>query len=556
MKSIVDGIFCRARGKNCRAFLCVGVVGIVLIAAVVFPAALAPPKAEREGYVQHRDALQPDPAENPTAYLDGDMHVLAGFSSHLPIVLIDTGGRSIPANRTFDPVKGYSVPIPGVKALVPCDLYIYDSGGYNRFTDKPTFKTRANIKRRGNSSHTFEKAQYKLNLLTADGEENPLPLLGMDAEDEWVLNGNMLDKSLLRNYMAFVVAAEVLPYTPDLRYCEVLLRDGDRLRYEGVYLMIESIKQGPGRVALSEEPPRGGEHSYLLRRDRYDPENTMLRTYATEKGLSPGYLGLLYPKKEKLDPATLRYVESDISALERALYADDINVFLRYKEYIDVDSFVDYCVLNEFFSNYDAGFNSTYFYKDLGGKLCAGPVWDYDSILDNYKPEAMNPDFTVFAAAPWFDRLIRDREFVERVLARYEELRRGPLAPRRIDALPHETARYLGPARQRDWQRWRHIYTGSAYALTDLVNAENRAQTDEPRRLRRQTDSYEQEILKIRYLLQRHGEAIPKALLRMENPGVAEVSAADDYKKNSALVILFLSAFAAAAWIARRHGSA
>jgi hypothetical protein len=532
-----------------------GVVFIVLTAAVALPAVFAPPKAEQLGYVQHRDAMQPDPAENPVAYLDGASHVSAGFSSHLPIVLIDTGGRSVPVHQVFDEAKGYMVPIPGVEALVPCNLYIYDSGGYNRFTDEPTLRTRANIKRRGNSSHDFEKAQYKLNLLKADGAENPLPLLGMEAEDEWVLNGNMLDKSLLRNYMAFTVAAEVLPYTPDVRYCEVLLRDGDKLRYEGVYLMIESVKQGPGRVALSEEPPRGGEHSYLLRRDRYDPQNTMLRTYATEKGLSAGYLGLLYPKKGKLEAATLRYVEADVSALERVLYADDINVFLRYKEYIDVDSFVNYCVLNEFFSNYDAGFNSTYFYKDFGGKLCAGPVWDYDGILDNYKPETIDPDSAAFAGAPWFDRLIRDREFVERVLARYEALRRGPLSPRRMDALPHEIARYLGPAQQRDWRRWKHIYTGSAYALDDIDNAKQAAWTDEPSRLRRQTDSYDQEILKIRYLLRRHGEAFPKALLKMDGLHVAEISAADDYKKNSALVFLFLLAFATAAWIARRHGA-
>jgi hypothetical protein len=446
------------------------------------------------------------------------------------------------------------VPIPGVEALVPCDLSVYDSGGYNRFTDKPAFRTRAEIKRRGNSSHRFEKAQYKLNLLTEDGAENPLPLLGMDAEDEWVLNGNMLDKSLMRNYMAFTAAAELLPFTPDLRYCEVLLRDGGKLRYEGVYLMAEKIKQGEGRVVLSEEAPGGGEHSYLLRRDRYDPQGVMLRTYATQKGLSAGHLGLLYPKKDKLDEATLRYVETDISALERVLYADDINVFLRYKDYIDVASFVDYCVLNEFFSNYDAGFNSTYFYKDLGGKLCAGPVWDYDNILDNYKPQPMDPEYTAFVAAPWFDRLIRDRAFVERVLMRYEELRRGPLAPQRMDALPQEIARYLGPAQRRDWQRWQHIYTGSAYALDEVVNTA--AQADGPERLRRQTDSYEQEVLKIRYLLRRHGEAIPKALLRTDNQRVADVSAAEDYKKNSTLVILFLFAFAAAAWIARRYGSA
>jgi hypothetical protein len=548
----------RARIRNFRLVLCATVAGLLLLAVLVLPALLAPTEAARGVYAQHRDAAPPAPAERATAFLDGEGGVLEGFSSHLPLVLIDTGGRPIPVHQILDMEKGYMVPIPGVEPFVPCELRVYDGGGYNRLTDAPAVRTSARIKRRGNSSHAFEKAQYKLNLLTADGAENPLPLLGMGAEDEWVLNGSMLDKSLLRNYMAFTVAAEVLPYTPKVRYCEVLLRDGDKLRYEGVYLLIEKIKQGPHRVAISDEAPQGGETAYLLRRDRYDPERLMLRTHASETGLSAGRLGLLYPKRDKADEAVVRFVEADISAFERVLYSDDPGVFLTYKDYIDVDSFVDYVILNEFFGNYDAGWNSTYFYKDLGGKLCAGPIWDYDSILDNYISEPMDPMAVAFAGAPWFDRLIRHREFVERVLARYGELRRGPLSPRRMDALLDGAARYLGPARERDWRRWRAVYTGPEYALPDIAFTAaahaGEAAPDEPQLLRRQTDSYEQEILKLRYLLRAHGEIIPKALPQANNLHTASISAAEDYKKSSMLVMLFLLSFAAAVRIARRHG--
>jgi hypothetical protein len=322
---------------------------------------------------------------------------------------------------------------------------------------------------------------------------------------------------------------------------------------------MESVKQGAGRVALNDGPPRGGEHSYLLRRDRYDPERPMLKTYATEKGLSAGYLGLLYPKNDKLDDAVFRYVEADVSAAEKVLYAEDVNVFLTYPNYIDVGSFVDYFVLNEFFGNYDAGWNSTYYYKDLGGKLCVGPVWDYDGIMDNYIPVPMDPEAVAFGNAPWFDRLLRDRSFAERVLARYAELRRGPLSPDRIETLLHDTARYLGPAQQRDWQRWQDIYTGSKYALWDTVTPitpSESPQVTEPTHLRRQTDSYEQELLKFRSLLHVHGASIPNALPEMAFPRANVVSAADDYKKNSMFVAVFLLAFVAAAWIARRHGDA
>jgi hypothetical protein len=568
MRSIVDALVRGKKANGCRTLslrfrLCAGVIVGVLFSAVAFPAVFravfAPPGKTDADYAQHRDATQPPRTEQATAFMSDEGSLRPGFSSHLPLVLVDTGGRAVPIHQSVDRAKGYMLPIPGVEPFVSCDLYVYDSGGSNSLSDEPTIRTDAKIKRRGNTSHTFEKAHYKLKLLSEDGAENYLPLLGMDAEDEWVLNGCMLDNSLLRNYMAFTLTAEVLPYTPDVRYCEVVVRDDRGLHYDGVYLLMESVKQGPGRVELREDSPGGGAHSYLLRRDRYDTEQPMLRTYATEKGLSAGYLGLLYPKNDKLDEDILRYVEADVSAAEKVLYTDDVNTFLTYPNYIDVDSFVDYFVLNEFFGNYDAGWNSTYIYKNLGGKLCAGPVWDFDGIMDNYIPVSMDPEAVAFANAPWFDRLILDKAFAERVLTRYAELRRGPLSQSRIDAMLYETTRYLGPAQKRDWQRWKDVYTGSQYALTDVIVPTTPAmseQATEPTRLRRQTDSYEQEVLKLRHLLHVHGVSVPDALQQIAFPHAGVVSAAEDYKKNSILVMLFLLAFASAAWIARRHGDA
>ena len=49
-----------------------------------------------------------------------------------------------------------------------------------------------------------------------------------------------------------------------------------------------------------------------------------------------------------------------------------------YDQWIDAGSFADYFILNEFTTNYDAGWLSTYLYKDIGGKYKM-VIWDFNS---------------------------------------------------------------------------------------------------------------------------------------------------------------------------------
>ena len=54
---------------------------------------------------------------------------------------------------------------------------------------------------------------------------------------------------------------------------------------------------------------------------------------------------------------------------------------IRYTEYIDINSFTDFLLINELSKNSDGYKLSSYLYKDKdskGGKLVAGPIWDFD----------------------------------------------------------------------------------------------------------------------------------------------------------------------------------
>ena len=54
-----------------------------------------------------------------------------------------------------------------------------------------------------------------------------------------------------------------------------------------------------------------------------------------------------------------------------------------YTSMIDVDSFVDYFIINELSSNADAGNYSTYIYKGTDNlyRMC---VWDFNNACNNY----------------------------------------------------------------------------------------------------------------------------------------------------------------------------
>ena len=122
--------------------------------------------------------------------------------------------------------------------------------------------------------------------------------------------------------------------------------------------------------------------------------------------------------------------------------------------YIDVDNFVDYFIINEFTRNVDSGRYSTYLYKELGEKykLC---VWDFNNAMDNFPDDEITTENFALSDRVWYDMLFRDEEFAERVIERYWELRRTVLSDEYLNRYIDETLEWLGPAIDRNTERWR-----------------------------------------------------------------------------------------------------
>ncbi|MEG2165063.1 MAG: CotH kinase family protein [Ruthenibacterium sp.] len=375
-------------------------------------------------------------------------HAEGVFSSHLPIITIETNGQDIEKE----------LPIWGT-------MQVFDQNkAFNYLDDTPRYAVPISIKYRGNSSYlTFDKKQYRIETYKkaqTDGKDS-IPLLGMKSDSEWVLNAPFLDRTLLRNHLMYGVARQTMRWAPDTRFCELFL-DGS---YQGVYLAVEPVRASKNRLNLQTVSSVTGETAYLVKRDRAESEVHELHNFGTYTALTPQKLSVAYPSAQRLTDENIRYIQNDISHFERILYSDNFkDEKSGYSAYIDVDSFVTYYVLNEFFMNNDAGNLSTYLYKDLGGKICIS-VWDFNNALDNYAWSVTQPEGFFINSNAWFDALLQDENFTRQVIEKYRLLRKTVLSDDYLLGEIDKTVEFLGDAIDRNFAVWGYTFIESLRIL-------------------------------------------------------------------------------------------
>ena len=444
-----------------------GIIVAELIENWIKPAVKDPYEVTR--YQQHIEAMKngADPEIGDTDIPD-DHIVNESFISHLPLVVIDINDKEIPITKTFEVLNEETGEVKIQRTdedpFVNGDISIIDNGNYvNHLNDTPETLSKIKIRYRGNSSINYAKKQFAIKMVDDNGDNTKVDVLGMGENNDWILNISMIDQSLIRNYLAYNLGSPMFPYTPDCKYCEVFFKTSKGYEYQGLYLMMEKIEEGDERVKLKDYSPGDKYTSYLLCRDREDENDIQLDTYGNQTGLTYGRLSVLYPDEDILDQNALDYINGDIDKIERIIYSDDNETFNTWPEYLDMDSFVDYFLFNELMGNYDAGNNSTYMYKNGTGKLCIGPLWDYDGAMDNYSSELSNPENISFIYASYYEQLIKSELFVETSKEKYKEMSNSTFSAKNIESYIDDVSDFLGNAALRDWSRWKKVYGKSSY---------------------------------------------------------------------------------------------
>ncbi len=329
---------------------------------------------------------------------------------------------------------------------------VEEKGVWHHADDESSVKGTALFRIRGHSSRRFTKPGYRLaitkdiNSTEDDGEQ---ALLGMAEGTSWALHGPYLDKTLMRNYFCMNLCGEVMDqWVPEVRFCELMI-DGE---YQGVYLLEEMIEVQEHRLNLTKYDDGDATCSYLMRIEPDSGSEKVLDIFSSYTyRLEPLHsVELVYPGLIHQNDAVRAYAAADISAVERMFYGNDVKGWMSQ---IDVQSFVDYYLLEEFMAINDAFSASTYFYRDVRGRLTIGPVWDFNNSFNNFFNELPTREF-ILSQRGWYASLMRSKDFVERVIARWGELRRGVLSDDSLRKLVYGTRAWLGTAVDRNFELW------------------------------------------------------------------------------------------------------
>lgn len=370
-------------------------------------------------------------------------------TSNLPIVIIETDGRRIPS-----------------EPKIPAQMKIIynESGGRNSIDSSDFhFQGKIGIEVRGQTSEMFPKKQYGFEFQDDAGNDKDVSIFQLPAESDWVLNGPYSDKTLMRNYLAFEFSNRIGRYASQTKFVEVFLNsNGDRTiqarHYVGVYLLLEKIKRGKNRVPIQPLQPTDNKSpeitgGYIVKIDKMDPQETF---FYTRQGT---HMAFVYPKGHKMSHAQRMWIRKYIGNFESVLYEPHFKDPERgYAKYIDVDSFIDHFIINELFKNTDGFRLSAYMYKDRGGKLTAGPVWDFNFSMGNtvfHNGWETNSWLIYTNPVPfWWNRLLSDENFKQKLVEKWKTLRKNELATSKILREIDQTAEYLSEAQKRNFQRW------------------------------------------------------------------------------------------------------
>jgi len=376
-------------------------------------------------------------------------------ASDIPLVVLNTNGQNI----------------PGSGSDIVAQMRIIDHGPGNLNHDNDSgnvFSGHVHMHVHGSFSASLPQKPYAISTLNSGALlDSDVALLGMPADNDWILQATYNDKSFVRNTLMFDLFSRMDHYATRSHYCEVVL-NGD---YVGIYFLCEKIKRKSTRVDISKlrsidtsgDQLTGG---YIFKHDYPDPGWTSLYSPLACNTRFYQY-SYVYPSSTDIVPVQGSYIEHFVDTFEtRLLGTNPFDSLHGYRPMIDMNSFVDYFLINELSNNIDGYKKSMFFYKTKNSHdstLHAGPVWDFDWSMKHVGWVPLDGSGWSYTAnpcdgdvlfLPWWNIMMQDSVFRNLVKCRYEYFRMSILDTTYLNHFIDSVAGYLSHAEVRHYTRW------------------------------------------------------------------------------------------------------
>lgn len=383
------------------------------------------------------------------------------LESNLPIIVINTEGYEIPD----DP-------------KITAHIGIIDNviGNLNHLTDPfNDYYGLIGIEIRGQSTQMFPKKCYGFETRMESGENLDTTLLDLPSENDWVLNGPFSDKSLMRNTMSYELGHRTGEYCTRNVYCELVINND----YKGIYILQEKVKKDKNRVDIATLNPTeiigdnvtGG---YIISVDKipWDFEYGQDGWRSSPEPSYPNAMDITfqyyYPDPDVINDAQKNYIKNYITQAETALIGSNFKDPAKgYLKYFDAPSFIDFMLVCEISKEVDKYRYSTYFHKQKdsdGGKIFAGPLWDFDLGYGNVNYWSPGLDHTgwlyedvkvdEYSRMYWWKRMMEDPYFRNLAKTRWVDLRMNKFSSLAINAVIDSIKTLTHDARVRNYEQW------------------------------------------------------------------------------------------------------
>ena len=265
--------------------------------------------------------------------------------TNIPLIVVNTDGK---------------INLKKKSTKTSCNIIIINNG-------KITTKQTGTIRIRGNSSKDLEKKSFQIHF------DKKTKILDMPAKaKKWGLLANHMDKSLIRNLVAFKISSLLgQKYIPACKSADLII-DGS---FEGNYIICDKIEKGEGRVELDDMDETCNDYpsitgGYLMEIDGFADQEPY--HFTSKKGVK---VTIKYPETTEKQTS---YLNNWFDDIEANIYDNQI------VDNIDLETFSQFFILNEFCADIDSVWSSYYVTKQRNDdKIHFGPAWDFDLSLDN-----------------------------------------------------------------------------------------------------------------------------------------------------------------------------